>query len=215
MCRGTACRALCCSHPTTTILSKTPCCEVLTAKFDNGKLHLMRKIEVVAYDSSWPGMYEAEAEAIGKVLKTGLTAIHHIGSTAIPGIAAKPTIDILAEVRDIEAVDLQNARLAGLGYTPMGEYGISGRRYFFKTSGEKHTFHLHVFQVGNPEIERHLLFRDYLHVHPEAASEYAALKLLLASRFPEDIFSFMNGKDALIKEIDIKAREWKYPAKQS
>ncbi len=182
----------------------------MTSGAENGTLPVMRKIEVTAYDPDWPGMYKAEAGEISRILKTGLTAIHHIGSTAIPGIAAKPTIDILAEVRDIEAIDLRNNNLEDLGYTPMGEYGISGRRYFFKTSGEKHAFHLHIFQEGHPEIERHLLFRDYLRAHPEEAREYAELKLQLASRFPEDIISYINGKDAFIKAIDRKAREWKH-----
>jgi GrpB-like predicted nucleotidyltransferase (UPF0157 family) len=160
-------------------------------------------------------MYEAEARVVSAVLGTELVAIHHVGSTAIPGLAAKPTIDMLAEVHDIEAIDLHNWRFVGIGYTPMGEYGVSGRRYFFKSSGEKHTHHLHIFQEGHFEIERHLLFRDYLRSHPKEAEKYASLKISLAAEFSDDILSYMQGKYTIINEIDLKAKEWAHTATRS
>jgi GrpB-like predicted nucleotidyltransferase (UPF0157 family) len=165
----------------------------------------VRKVEVIAYDSRWPLLYRVEAERLIKILDGELMRLHHIGSTSVPGLAAKPLIDMLAEVRDIEKLDGLNERMMAAGYTPKGEYGITGRRYFFKGSAERHTHHLHAFQEGNAEIVRHLLFRDFLRSHPAEAQAYGDLKLSLASRFTADIESYMDGKDAFIKDIDRQA----------
>ena len=153
-------------------------------------------------------MYRVEAERLIKILGKELVRLHHIGSTSIPGLAAKPVIDMLAEMRDVEKLDSLNDEMISAGYTPMGEYGIPGRRYYFKGPGELHTHHLHAFQEGNLEIARHLLFRAYLRSHPAEAQEYGNLKQALAARFPANIESYMDGKDAFIKEIDRKARIW-------
>ena len=168
----------------------------------------MRKVEVVPYDPSWPLLFEAEAKLLSAILGSEMMRLHHIGSTAVPGLPAKPIIDMLAEVRNIEALDGLNDRMTSAGYTPMGEYGIAGRRYYFKGSEEKHTHHLHAFQNGHAEVARHLLFRDYLRSHPQEAREYASLKESLAARFPTDIEAYMDGKDAFIKELDRKAAIW-------
>jgi GrpB-like predicted nucleotidyltransferase (UPF0157 family) len=115
---------------------------------------------------------------------------------------------MLAAVRDLEKLDSLNGRMTSEGYLPRGEYGIPGRRYFFKGTGDKHTFHLHAFQNGDPQIERHFLFRDYLRSHHAAAEEYAQLKEILAARFPRDVNAYTAGKDDFIKSIDKKAAAW-------
>ena len=153
-------------------------------------------------------MYAAEANLLSAIFGEELVRIHHIGSTAVPGLRSKPVIDMLAEVSDIENIDSLNPAMMATGYTPMGEYGIPGRRYFFKGSEEKHSHHLHAFQTGNAEVARHLLFRDYLRSHPQEARQYASLKESLAARFPDDIDAYMLGKDAFIKELDRKAAAW-------
>lgn len=169
---------------------------------------LMRKVEVVPYDADWPLIYEVEARLLSATLGAELVRLHHIGSTSVPGLQAKPVIDMLAEVRNIEALDSLNERMTSAGYTPMGEYGIAGRRYFFKGSEEKHSHHLHAFAEGHTDIARHLLFRDYLRSHPEETHKYASLKESLAARFPTDIEAYMQGKDTFIKELDSKAAMW-------
>jgi GrpB-like predicted nucleotidyltransferase (UPF0157 family) len=88
-----------------------------------------------------------------------------------------------------------------------GEFGIPGRRFFYKGS-DRRSHHLHIFQEGSPEIDRHLRFRDFMISHPKEAAEYAQLKRGLASRFRSDIDSYCHGKDAFIKEIDAKAEAW-------
>ena len=89
----------------------------------------MQHITVVPYDPAWPGLYEAEAQAIAGVLGQRLTAIHHIGSTAVPGLAANPVIDIMPVVRAVTEADECRADFEALGYEYLGEFGIPGRRY--------------------------------------------------------------------------------------
>lgn len=139
-------------------------------------------------------------------------AIHHIGSTAIPNIYAKPIIDILVEAKNLTQVDTRNAAMATLGYEAMGEFGIAGRRYFRKhDAAGVRTHHVHVFEQGSPESDRHLAFRDYLIAHPDEAHQYSQLKRSLANQYPDDRESYMDGKDSFIKEKERQALEWCKP----
>ncbi len=139
-----------------------------------------------------------------------MTAVHHIGSTAVPGLRAKPVVDMLAEVADLACLDGQNDRLEALGYEVMGEFGMSGRRYFRKNNPEGgRTHQLHVFEAGSPQVRRHLDFRDFLRAHPEHALAYAHLKSELAERFPWDISAYTDGKDLFIRDMDARASAWR------
>jgi len=168
-----------------------------------------RIIEVVPYQPNWPYLYRQEARQIAAALGGEIVLIHHIGSTAIPGIMAKPVIDCLIEVRDIEQVDAYNEAMITLGYDPRGENGISGRRYFNKLRGNTHTHHLHIFQVGHPEINRHLDFRDYLRAHPAKAQAYSQLKASLAQNYRYDASAYTDAKSAFVRDIDQCASEWR------
>jgi GrpB-like predicted nucleotidyltransferase (UPF0157 family) len=168
------------------------------------------RVEVVAYDPRWKAGAEAEAGQIHAALGDIIFAIHHIGSTAIPGIFAKPILDFLLEVKGLTRLDDRIPSMEGLGYEPMGEYGIPGRRFFRKLgAGGKRTHHVHAFETGSPELGRHLAFRDYMIAHPEAALQYSALKRNLAQKYPDDIDAYMDGKDIFIKEHEAKAIEWR------
>lgn len=169
----------------------------------------MRLIEVVPYDPRWRVLFERTAHELVEVFGEEVLAIHHVGSTAIPNISAKPIVDVLVEVRCIETVDNFNAEMIARGYLPKGEFGIRGRRFFIKGNEEQRSHHIHIFQMGNPEFERHIAFRDYMIAHPEEAEAYSRLKEELARRFPHDIEGYMVGKDAFIKEIERKALVWK------
>lgn len=163
-----------------------------------------RLIEVISYDSNWLMQFIQEAEKIKKALGNNCIEIHHIGSTSVPGLAAKPVIDMIPTVLDINKVDSANANMQALGYEAKGEYGIPFRRYFQKGSN-KRTHQAHVFELGNPEIDRHLKFRDWMRTHPEDREAYARLKEDLASQYPYDITSYCLGKEDFIATIDKKA----------
>lgn len=163
----------------------------------------IRKIEVVEYDSTWPELFELEAKLIKQALGSNCIEIHHIGSTSIPGLSAKPVIDILPVVRDIQEVDKATKAMEFLGYEAKGEYGIGFRRYFQKDK-EIRTHNVHAYQEGDPEISRYLKFRDWMRSHLDDAKNYGNLKLELAKKFPHDILQYCNGKDAFVASIDAK-----------
>lgn len=167
----------------------------------------MRKVLIVPHDPTWKVMFERESVCISHVLRENVVAIHHIGSTAIPGIYAKPIIDILVEVKKIAGLD-DPLPMASLGYEAMGEFGIAGRRYFRKENAHKRTHHVHVFEAGSAQVTRHLAFRDYMLAYPEDAQRYSELKRRLAREYPTDIEKYMDGKDGFIQAIDEKAAFW-------
>ncbi|MFZ5353174.1 MAG: GrpB family protein [Bacillota bacterium] len=167
----------------------------------------LRIIEVVPYNPAWKKEYEKEAAMLMEIFLDEIITIHHIGSTSIPGIYAKPVIDIMIEVKAIDRIDKYNHEMEQLGYIPRGEGGIPGRRFFMKGLYDR-THHVHAFGTGNPELEKHLNFRDYITAHPKAARQYEELKKALAEKFRYDSIGYVNGKDAFIKDIDIKAKKW-------
>jgi len=165
-------------------------------------------VRVVDYDPVWPDRFRAEARLIEDILRDNLVTIFHIGSTSVPGLKAKPIIDIMPVVLNIEQVDERSGQFEAIGYEAMGELGIPGRRYFRK-GGENRTHQIHAFQYDDMQnIARHLAFRDYLRCHPDACSAYAALKSELAMRYPGDIGGYCNGKDDFIKRVERDALQW-------
>lgn len=166
------------------------------------------EVRVVEANLRWPDLFQEEAEKISDILGDELVAIHHIGSTAIENLAAKPIIDIMPVVKDIGRVDALNAEFVALGYEALGEYGISGRRYFRKGFPVR-THQVHIFEEKNHrDIQRHLALRDYLRSHPIEAAEYGRLKMELARLYPRDIVGYMDGKDAFVKNLETKALQW-------
>lgn len=165
-------------------------------------------IEMKEHNPQWALMYTDEAEKIKEILGDELTGIYHIGSTSVEGLKAKPIIDIMGAVKNIDSVDQYNDKFIELGYEPMGEYGISKRR-FFRKGREKRTHHIHIFQITDREnIERHLAVRDYLRKHPEDAATYGELKSKLAHKYSRDIEAYCDGKDSFVKNLEKKALSW-------
>ena len=170
----------------------------------------MRRVEVVPHNPRWRAAFEAEAERVAAALGENVVAVHHIGSTAIPGIYAKPVLDLLVEVRDIAEVDGRSPAMESLGYEVLGEFGIPGRRYFRKDDREGiRTHQVHAFGAGSAQVERHLAFRDYMIAHPAEAQRYSELKRRLAEEHPQSFEGYMDGKDAFIKEMDRRAARWR------
>lgn len=168
----------------------------------------IRKVEVVTFTEDWKKKFEQEVLLLKGVLGLELLIVHHIGSTSVNGLSAKPIIDIMPIVRDIRKIDDHNNEMIALGYNPKGENGLPGRRYFQK-GGDNRTHHIHIYEMNNPQIERHLAFRDYLRVHPDAARNYGNLKEALAAQFPYDIDAYIRGKEKLVKEIEQHALRWR------
>ena len=170
----------------------------------------MRKVEVVPHDPKWRDAFEVESQSVAAALGENVVIVHHIGSTAIPTIYAKPIVDLLVEVKDITKVDGQSSAMESLGYEAMGEFGIPGRRFFRKDNQEGvRTHNVHIFEKGSAQVERHLAFRDYMLAHPEDAQQYSELKRELAKKYPQDIDGYMDGKDEFIKDMDKKAAQWR------
>ncbi len=167
-------------------------------------------IVLAPHDDTWAEAFAREAAAISAALAVPGIELHHMGSTAIPGIVAKPVIDMLGVVSSVELLDDHAAKLAALGYEVLGEFGIRGRRYFRKNSADgTRTHQLHTFAAGSPEIDRHLRFRDYLRAFPETAAAYGALKLELAERCGADMRAYSEGKTNFVREIERRASEWR------
>lgn len=173
----------------------------------------MRKVEVVPHNPKWRDAFESEKQQLLQVFRSvfdNVVKIHHVGSTAIPDIHAKPIIDLLVEVEEMTKVDECNSSMEALGYEVMGEFGIPGRRYFRKDDAAGvRTHHVHTYEFGEPEVEKHLAFRDYMIVHQEDAQRYSELKRELARKYPEDIDSYIDGKDGFIQEMNGKAAKWR------
>lgn len=174
----------------------------------------MRILEVTEYQPDWRIRYENESSILRETFGSNLSDIQHIGSTSVPGLKAKPTIDVLITVSELDGVDEINKKMENIGYTAHGEYGIPGRRFFSKIEYANaedwvSTFHVHVFQKDDSyNINRHISIRDFLRAHPERASEYGALKAELARKFPHDGKGYTDAKSGYVRKLEEDALDW-------
>lgn len=167
------------------------------------------QVRVVAPDPAWPALFEDESRRLRAALGALDVRVHHIGSTAIRGIFAKPVIDMLLVVDDLERLDAQADSLRALGYEAMGEFGIPRRRYFRRDAlPGLRTHQLHSFESGSVGARRHLAFRDYMNAHADAAQAYSDLKQRLACASPDDMAAYVRGKDAFVKQHETLALAW-------
>ena len=153
-----------------------------------------RDVELVPHNPEWSRLANKEAARILNGLTLPIIGIYHIGSTSVPGIKAKPILDFVLEVENLDDVMNSCSEFEALGYLAKGEFGIPGRQFFTRDTNGDRTHHLHVFQKGHPDIERHTVFRDYLRANPQAAREYERLKEKLAKRFPKQSGNYTAAK---------------------
>ena len=151
---------------------------------------------IVDYDPAWPDRFAREAAAIRALMGEEIVELEHIGSTSVPGLPAKPTVDLLLAVDTFAPLDHYSVLLAGLGYAHQPHVNDSERLFFWK--GAPRTYHLHIVEYATWEHQRHLLFRDYLRAHPEVAGQYAALKRALAERFKHNRTGYTSAKSEFI-----------------
>ena len=168
---------------------------------------MVRSMKVVDYSAEWPRLYERELALLREALGNEIVRTHHIGSTAVPGLAAKPVIDILLEVQSVERLDTFDKAMENLGYQPHGEFGIPGRRYYPK-GGDDRTHHVHAFAGGDRQIEAYLAFRDYLRTHQAVVAEYAAVKREGAMAHETDPEGYVAFKHDFVERIVAKAVHW-------
>jgi len=166
-------------------------------------------VRIVEYDLSWPAVYEDEKNHVLAACGEWLVGIEHIGSTSVPGLAAKPVIDVMAAIATLNDTSSILEPLTGLGYDYVPEYEVElpERRYFRKgrpgSNGDK--YHLHVVEPDGRFWRRHLAFRDYLRAHSQAAREYAHLKRRLAVEHGTDMDAYTDAKTGFIRGIEEKA----------
>lgn len=167
----------------------------------------MRKVEVHSYNPQWPNMFKQEASLLRTIFGLEIVEIHHIGSTSVCGMQAKPIIDLMPVVKNIDKIEIFDPAMVSAGYSPKGENGICDRR-FFQKGGDDRTHHVHIFEEGHLAIERHLAFRDYLRTYPDIAKKYGRRKEELAKHFPCDVGAYIDGKQALVTEVEKQALHW-------
>lgn len=167
-------------------------------------------VVLAAYDERWPARFAREKARLEAALAPYVLAIEHVGSTAVVGLAAKPTVDILVGIFRLSDAPRLVARMEKLGYAHVQKFEeeIPERRYFHypAAGGEANLFHVHMVEVGSPFWERHLLFRDFLRSHAEAAREYEALKRRLAEVHGSDRDAYTAAKTEFISKVEGEAR---------
>jgi GrpB-like predicted nucleotidyltransferase (UPF0157 family) len=160
----------------------------------------MSRVEVVEYDPGWPGLFERVRSYVWPAVRHIALSVEHVGSTAIPGLRAKPVIDACVTVKSREDIPACIESLASLGYVHRGNLGVPDREAFRRPQHlPRH--HLYLSPRSSLSLRNHLSVRDYLRSHPEVAQEYGELKASLARRFPEDIDSYVVGKTDFILSI--------------
>jgi GrpB-like predicted nucleotidyltransferase (UPF0157 family) len=167
-------------------------------------------VVVVPYNEAWPSLFEEERACIERAIGPWVEEIEHVGSTAVPGLAAKPVIDIMVGVKSLDDTPIFVKRLEAIGYeyVPELERQMPQRRYFRKLRQGRRTHQIHLVERSDAAFwDRHILFRDYLRRHPLVAVEYARLKHELSGRFRDDRIAYTEAKTAFIREVVCRAGE--------
>ncbi|TFG11015.1 GrpB family protein [Candidatus Heimdallarchaeota archaeon] len=164
-------------------------------------------VELKTYNPKWREFYEQESKVISSQISDFLVDIQHIGSTAIPGIIAKPIIDIAVAINSLENIAKIIEPLSEIGFVYRGEQGIPDRHLFIKGGEELRTHHIHVMHKSHYEWKKHILFRDYLLNHPEEVQKYSELKRRLEKQFKQDRESYTESKSEFIEGILEKANQ--------
>ncbi|WP_166246446.1 GrpB family protein [Paenibacillus turpanensis] len=162
----------------------------------------MEQVTISEYDPLWVKEYETEKVKIVKELDDILLGIEHIGSTSIPGLAAKPIIDIMAGVRSLEDItDIYKERLQNIGYEFVEHAHLPQRRFFRRGAWGAGTHHLHIYEYKQNHWNKNLFFKEYLINHPEILKEYCNLKKQLERRYKNDRVAYTKAKEPFIEEI--------------
>jgi len=163
-----------------------------------------RKYTVAPYNPEWKKWFETEVEILRPIFSDKATSIEHIGSTAVPGLAGKPKIDILITIQKIEIADELLGKIENIGYKALGDYINKGSRLFVKETDGMRLMNLHIFEVEHPHVKDMLDLRNYLRSHREIVEEYSKLKFDLVNKYPNDYGSYRKYKDEWMDELKKK-----------
>jgi GrpB-like predicted nucleotidyltransferase (UPF0157 family) len=158
-------------------------------------------VELAADDGAWADRYEAEVERLRAVTDGRLDEFEHVGSTAVPGLPAKPVLDVLAAVDDLDAADDLAPVLEANGYEQRPDEGVAGRLFFARGPPGNRTVYLSLAEPGSAVYRETVAFRDHLREHPDVAEAYAALKRRLAAAHPDDRAAYTAGKSAFVERV--------------
>lgn len=164
-------------------------------------------VKLSAHNRRWKNLFEKEKKMLFAEFRNKILEISHGGSTAIPGIPAKPIIDMFAVVSSLSVANHIKNKLEGIGYHYRGKEGVSGRILFVKGPEERRTHHLHLVECDNDEWKNHLLIKNYYLKHPDVARRYAKLKVKLAKKYPDNRSAYGKGKDDFIQSVIAKAKK--------
>lgn len=169
-----------------------------------------RSYSLVPYDPSWPLEFDKLNTELSPIFGDNLISFNHFGSTSIPGMIAKPTIDVCVEVKNLEEVKSMRSKFEALGYESWGDYVGTGEEYFtLNDSKGNRKYNVHTLQTGNQFIQHYIAFRDYLRTHPEKVAEYITIKEKLREEFGlEDYNSYNLTKAEKMEALKNEAKEW-------
>lgn len=162
-------------------------------------------ITTVDYDPAWPSRFETEERRLATALGEVAVRIEHVGSTSVPGLAAKPIVDIDVYVRAIDPMEPYRAPLEALGYVLQLDPEFPDLHFFGYPADRPRRFHVHVAEIGSRHMIRHLAVRDYLRAQPDVARDYAELKRSLTRACPGDHDAYVAGKAAFMATLERRA----------
>ncbi|OGY36644.1 MAG: hypothetical protein A3E36_04415 [Candidatus Andersenbacteria bacterium RIFCSPHIGHO2_12_FULL_45_11b] len=160
-----------------------------------------RKYSIIAYDPNWPAQYEIYAEELKNIFGSNALEVNHVGSTAVPEMAGKPTIDVVIFVSDIAIADSLTGKMQTAGFIALGEYVKPGARLFIQEIDNARICNVHVFEQDDLKGAEMLKIRDYFRAHPNKVKEYSDLKLRLYTEYPTDYGSYRKHKDEWMQRL--------------
>jgi GrpB-like predicted nucleotidyltransferase (UPF0157 family) len=168
-------------------------------------------IRIVDHDPEWPRLAQDELGRVADALGATAVRLEHVGSTSVPGLGAKPIIDMQVSVVDIERMDDYVGPLEALGYLFAPDPAFPDYHYFAKPHVRPRSHHLHICEAESHQERRHVAVRDFLRAHAEEAARYEALKRELVRDHPEDRIAYVTGKDAYMLDLEARAVRWAAP----
>ena len=167
--------------------------------------HKDRKYIIYKYNSAWIDVFNLEAKILRNLFGDEVVKIEHVGSTSVPGMTGKSSIDIDLIVKNISTIHEYENKLNALGYESLGEFVAKDAYFFAKEKDNMRIVNLQVMEKNHPECIKILAMRDYLRTHPKEVQEYSKLKEILFTKYPDDYGSYRKEKDLYMKELEKRA----------